>query len=251
MLSALEPDRPRRPRSTPWYGIVAAGLIVVTAIVAWGVTTILDLGSRSNDVSSPASVASSRANAAPPALRPSQTPNTESGPVSIQPVAPGEITAFRAERDGQAFIDAASSGVATYGKSPACDVPDYPCYIPPSLDKVARMDVGAVPSVPGSNTCYITGHSNWRSPQDQKVGVFSELQTTQVGDTFVVTTTKGVFVYTVTRTTPNLPFDQLRSNLDIKAVRPDTCVVISCHIDGRGYSGNFVAFAALTASKPI
>ncbi len=186
-----------------------------------------------------------------PALTPSQTANTQSAPASIQPVAPGEITAFRAERDDQAFIDAASSGVATYGESTACDVPDYPCYVPPSLDKVARMDVGAVPSVPGSNTCYITGHSNWRHPQDQAVGVFSELQTTEVGDTFIVTTTEGVFVYTVTRTIPNLPFDQLRSNLDIKAVRPDTCVVISCHIDGRGYSGNFVAFATLTASRPI
>ncbi len=179
----------------------------------------------------------------------SQVPAPQPAPGSVQAVAPGEVTAFRAERDGRAFIDAASSGVATYGPSPACDVPEYPCYVPPVLDKVARMDVGTVPSVPSTNTCYITGHSNWRQPDDAHVGVFSKLQSTQVGDTFVVTTTEGVFSYTVTKTIPSLPFDQLRNDLDIKSVRPNTCVVISCHIDGRGYSGNFVAFATLTASK--
>lgn len=161
------------------------------------------------------------------------------------------MTAFRAERDGRAYIDAGSSGVATYGLSPDCDVPQFPCYVPPSLDKVARMDVGSVPSVPSTNTCYITGHSNWRHPQDQSLGVFSELQSAQSGDTFVVTTTKGVFTYTVTRTLTSLPFDQLRSNVDIKTVSPNTCVVISCHIAGQGYSGNFVAFATLNASRPL
>lgn len=253
MSSAPEPDGPRPPRSTLRYGIAAAFVVVLviglTVIVARARPTLIDGGSGSGEVPPAASVAPGSA-MAPPAPTADEANATPSTLESVQPVAPGEITSFQAERDGRAFIDALSSGVATYGRSPACDVPEYPCYIPPALDKVARMDVGAVPSVPSSNTCYITGHSNWRSPQDPHAGVFSELQQTRVGDTFVVTTTSGVFVYAVTQTIDSLPFDELRSNADIKSVRPNTCVVISCHIDGRGYSGNFVAFATLTASRP-
>lgn len=247
--SALTSDRPRRGPYKPWYGVAAACLVIASVIVVWGISRVSGSGSGSTE--GPPSVsgtATSTAASAPSTV--SQPATTESFPASWQPVGPGEITGFRAEHDGRSFIDAAASGVATYGMSSSCDVPDYPCYVPPSLSQVARMDVGAVPSVPGSNTCYITGHSNWRSPNDPEVGVFSALQTTQVGDTYVITTTKGVFTYSVTRTISSLPFDQLRSNVDIKTVRPYTCVVISCHIDGRGYSGNFVAFATLTASKP-
>ena len=172
-------------------------------------------------------------------------------PAAAKPVPRGELVAFRALRGSAVLIDAASSGLARYANSPSCEVPGQPCYDAPFLDKVARIDVGAPPEVPGTQTTFITGHSNRYRPDDPTHGVFSHLQDVRVGDQLVLTTTRGVFVYRVTKAF-SVPFDQLTSNPDVVTVRKDTVVAISCVIsrDQSSYVGNYVVVAALASSNP-
>lgn len=172
-------------------------------------------------------------------------------PPVVKPVPRGELVAFRVLRGNAVLIDAASSGLARYGNSPACEVPGQPCYDAPFLGKVARIDVGAPPEVPGTQTTFVTGHSNRYRPEDPAQGVFSHLQDVRFGDQVVLATTAGVFVYGVTKTF-SVPFDELTANLDVVAVRKDTVVAISCLIspDKRTYVGNYVVVAALRGSSP-
>jgi hypothetical protein len=173
-------------------------------------------------------------------------------PPAVKPVPRGELVAFRALRGSAVLLDAASSGLARYSNSPACEVPGQPCYDAPFLDKVARIDVGAPPEVPGTQTTFVTGHSNRYRPDDPARGVFSHLQDVRVGDHLVLATTAGVFVYGVTKTL-SMPFDELTTNPDVITVRKDTVVAISCLIspDQRAYVGNFVVVAALRGSSPV
>ena len=105
-------------------------------------------------------------------------------------------------------------------------MPGQPCYDAPTFDKVARIDLGAPPTVPGRETTFITGHSNRYHPDDPQRGVFTRLQNVRTGDTLVLTTTKGVFVYAVT-TVLTVPFDRLTSTDEVVRVRADTVVAIS------------------------
>ena len=204
-------------------------------------------------------MASAMATAGPPAASPasassSSAPedNHPSGPsTAIQPVASGELVAFRAEHDGTTIVDAQSSGLARYNTSESCEVPGQPCYDAPTFDKVARIDLGASPQVPGTDTTFVAGHSNRYHPDDPKRGVFSRLQDVRTGDTVVLTTTKGVFTYTVT-TVLSVPFDKLTTTDEVVRVRADTVVAISCVVapDRGSYLGNYVVVGTLRASAP-
>ena len=204
-------------------------------------------------------MASAMATAGPPAASPasassSSAPedNQPSGPsTAIQPVASGELVAFRAEHDGTTIVDAQSSGLARYNTSESCEVPGQPCYDAPTFDKVARIDLGASPQVPGTDTTFVAGHSNRYHPDDPKRGVFSRLQDVQTGDTVVLTTTKGVFTYIVT-TVLSVPFDKLTTTDEVVRVRADTVVAISCVVapDRGSYLGNYVVVGTLRASAP-
>ena len=135
------------------------------------------------------------------------------------------------------LLDAGSSGLARYNSSDSCEVPAQPCYDAPTLDKVARIDLGAPPSVPGKDTTFVTGHSNRYHPDDPGRGVFSRLQIVLTGDTVVLTTRKGTFVYAVT-TVLTVSFDRLTSTDEVVRVRADTVVAISCVVaaDRQSYS---------------
>jgi hypothetical protein len=177
---------------------------------------------------------------------------TSSGPTgAVKPVGTGELTHFQALRGTTTIVDAASSGLARYGTSASCEVPAEPCYSAPYLDKVARIDLGAPPTVPGAQTTFVTGHANRFHPHDPSRGVFTRLQEVRKGDTLVLTTTRGRFVYVVTDALA-VPFDKLTSNPAVVTVRPDTVVAISCVIppDRRSYAGNYVVVGTLTASNP-
>ena len=204
-------------------------------------------------------MASAMATAGPPAASPASASswsapedNQPSGPsTAIQPVASGELVAFRAEHDGTTIVDAQSSGLARYNTSESCEVPGQPCYDAPTFDKVARIDLGASPQVPGTDTTFVAGHSNRYHPDDPKRGVFSRLQDVRTGDTVVLTTTKGVFTYTVT-TVLSVPFDKLTTTDEVVRVRADTVVAISCVVapDRGSYLGNYVVVGTLRASAP-
>jgi LPXTG-site transpeptidase (sortase) family protein len=170
---------------------------------------------------------------------------------AIQPVPRGEIVAFRVQRGDAVLLDAQSSGLARYNTSESCEVPGQPCYDAPTFDKVARIDLGAPPEVPGTETTFLTGHSNRYAPDDPSKGVFSSLQNVRTGDTLVVRTTKGTFTYAVTDTV-SVPFDQLTTTDAVVRVRPNTLVAISCVIgpDDAKYLGNYVVVGTLTASTP-
>jgi hypothetical protein len=177
---------------------------------------------------------------------------TSSGPTgAVKPVGTGELTHFQALRGTTTIVDAASSGLARYGTSASCEVPAEPCYSAPYLDKVARIDLGAPPTVPGAQTTFVTGHANRFHPDDPSRGVFSRLQQVRKGDILVLTTTRGRFVYAVSEVL-TVPFDKLTSNPAVVTVRPDTVVAISCVIppDRRSYAGNYVVVGTLTASNP-
>ena len=92
-----------------------------------------------------------------------------------------------------------------------------PCYDAPTFDKVAHIDLGASPKVPGTDTTFITGHSNRYRPSGPTKGVFSTLQNVRTGDTLVLRTTKGMFVYAVS-TTLSVPFDRLPDASDPNSV---------------------------------
>lgn len=172
-------------------------------------------------------------------------------PTTVQPVAPGEVVAFQVRRQGVVILDAASSGLARYGPSTSCEVPGRPCYAAPTFDKVARIDLGAAPQVPGTQTTFITGHANRYRPDDASKGVFSALANVQPGDTAVVRTTSGTFVYAVTMAL-SVPFDELTTTPEVVTVRKDTVVAIGCVIapDHESYLGNYVVVGTLRASAP-
>ena len=172
-------------------------------------------------------------------------------PRTIAPVASGELTGFRVDRGGTTLLRAGSSGLARYNTSENCEVPGLPCYDAPTFDMVARIDLGAPPTVPGKDTTFVTGHSNRYHPDDVTKGVFSHLQDVRTGDVVVLTTTKGVFVYAVT-TVLSVPFDKLTSTPEVVTVRPDTIVAISCIVapNHSKYLGNYVVVGALRGSAP-
>jgi sortase (surface protein transpeptidase) len=116
---------------------------------------------------------------------------------------------------------------------------------------VARIDLGAPPTVPGTQTTFVTGHSNRFHPSDPSRGVFTRLLQVRTGDTLVLTTTAGEFVYTVTQVL-EVPFDRLTSTPEVVTVRPDTIVAISCVIppDRSAYTGNYVVIGSLRSSRP-
>ena len=180
---------------------------------------------------------------------PADSPSTS--PAAIQPVASGELISFRAEHDGTTIIDAQSSGLARYNTSESCEVPGQPCYDAPTLDKVARINLGAPPQVPGTDTTFVTGHSNRYHSDDPKHGVFSRLQDVRTGDMVVLTTTKGVFTYAVTAVL-TVPFDKLTTTDEVARVRADTVVAISCVVapDRASYLGNYVVVGTLEGSAP-
>jgi Sortase domain len=194
----------------------------------------------------PSSTPASGSNSSAPEQNPSTGPST-----AIHPVPSGELVAFRAEHDGTTIIDAQSSGLALYNTSESCEVPGQPCYDAPTFDKIARIDLGAPPQVPGTDTTFVTGHSNRYHPDDPKHGVFSRLQDVRTGDTLVLTTTKGVFTYAV-NTVLTVPFDKLTTTDEVVRVRPDTVVAISCVVapDRASYLGNYVVVGTLEASAP-
>ncbi|GAA2154602.1 sortase family protein [Humibacillus xanthopallidus] len=194
----------------------------------------------------------------PAAPAPEDTPSGSSSvaspsnaPSALKPVGAGELTHFRAQRGSRVIVDAASSGLARYNSSTRCEVANRPCYDAPYLDKVARIDLGAPPTVPGTQTTFITGHANRFHPDDPGRGVFSRLQQVRKGDTLVLTTTRGRFVYAVTEVL-TVPFDKLTSTPAVVTVRPDTVVAISCVIppDRLSYAGNYVVVGSLRSSSP-
>ena len=130
-------------------------------------------------------------------------------------------------------------------------MPGQPCYDAPTFDKVARIDLGATPKVPGTDTTFITGHSNRYAPGDPTKGIFSALQNVRTGDTLVLRTTKGTCVYAVSSTL-SVPFDRLTTTDEVVRVRADTVVAISCVIapDRASYLGNYVVIGTLRASAP-
>ncbi|HEU4331557.1 MAG TPA: sortase [Lapillicoccus sp.] len=192
----------------------------------------------------PAPSPSTAAAALPPVLDPSL-------PRTIAPVPQGELTGFRVDRGGTTLLRAGSSGLARYNASENCEVPGLPCYDAPTFDKVARIDLGAPPTVPGRDTTFVTGHSNRYHPDDVTKGVFSHLQDVRTGDVVTLTTTRGVFVYAVT-TVLSVPFDKLTSTPEVVTVRPDTVVAISCIVapNHSEYLGNYVVVGALRGSAP-
>ena len=167
-------------------------------------------------------------------------------------MAQGELVSFQVRRQGAVILDAASSGLARYNTSASCEVPGQPCYDAPTFDKVARIDLGAPPKVPGTDTTFVTGHSNRYAPGDPAKGVFSTLQNARTGDTLVLRTTKGTFVYAVSSTL-SVPFDRLTTTDEVVRVRADTVVAISCVIapDRASYLGNYVVIGTLRASAPL
>jgi LPXTG-site transpeptidase (sortase) family protein len=210
-------------------------------------------GCSGSEVPPPAGASSPSAttSAAPTPSR-TTAPNTTGGlPTTLQAVPRGELTGFRVERAGERLIDAGSSGLARYNTSERCEVPGQPCYDAPTLNQVARIDLGAAPTVPGTETTFVTGHSNRFHPDDPARGVFSRLQEVRTGDTVVLTTTAGVFTYTVTQVL-SVPFDRLTSTDEVVRVRPDTVVAISCVIapDRASYLGNYVVVGTLRESSP-
>ena len=171
-------------------------------------------------------------------------------PRTTEPVGRGELTRFVAIHGSRVVIDAPSSGLARYTTSERCEVPGQPCYDAPFLDKVARIDLGAPPTVPGTQTTFVTGHANRFHPDDPGRGVLTRLQRVRLGDTLVLTSTAGEFVYTVTDLI-RVPFDRLTSTSEVVTVRPDTVVVISCVIapDRSDYTGNLVVIGSLRSSR--
>jgi hypothetical protein len=169
----------------------------------------------------------------------------------FEPVPRAELTGFRIQRGNAVLIDAQSSGLARYRESPKCEVPGKPCYDAPFFDKVARIDIGAPPEVPGTETTFVTGHANRYQPDDPTRGIFSRLQDVQIGDSMVLVTSAGVFEYAVTKTL-KVPFDQLTTHPDVVTVRPDTAVAIGCEIppDRGPYLGNVVVVGTLRAATP-
>ena len=125
------------------------------------------------------------------------------------------------------------------------------CYDAPFLDKVARIDLGAPPAVPGTQTTLITGHSNRFHPDNPRRGVLGRLQQVRPGDTLVLTTTRGRFSYAVTDVL-TVPFDELTSTPAVVDVRRNTVVVITCAVapDGSAYTGNHVVVGTLRDSQP-
>ncbi|MEP6632225.1 MAG: sortase, partial [Lapillicoccus sp.] len=182
---------------------------------------------------------------------PAPAPAAPGLPTTIQPVAQGELVSFQVRRQSSVILDAASSGLARYNTSASCEVPGQPCYDAPTFDKVARIDLGATPKVPGTDTTFITGHSNRYVPGDPTKGIFSALQNVRTGDTLVLRTTKGTFVYAVSSTL-SVPFDRLTTTDEVVRVRADTVVAISCVIapDRASYLGNYVVIGTLRASAP-
>ena len=172
-------------------------------------------------------------------------------PRTIAPVPSGELTGFRVDRGGTTLLRAGSAGLARYNTSENCEVPGLPCYDAPTFDKVARIDLGAPPTVPGKDTTFVTGHSNRYHPDDVTKGVFSHLQDVRTGDVVTLTTTRGDFVYAVT-TVLSVPFDKLTSTPEVVTVRPDTVVAISCIVapNHSEYLGNYVVVGALRGSAP-
>lgn len=230
----------------------------MTAARAGGAALILALAAGCAGTPDPAAVVGTTDTVAPTTAVSSAPPETSSAPAetssspsSIKPVAVGELTRFRVERAGTTLIDAGSSGLARYNTSDRCEVPGQPCYDAPTFDKVARIDLGAPPTVPGRETTFITGHSNRYHPDDPQRGVFNRLQDVRTGDTLVLTTTKGVFLYAVT-TVLSVPFDRLTSTDEVIRVRADTVVAISCVVapDHASYLGNYVVVGTLQASTP-
>lgn len=172
--------------------------------------------------------------------------------MAVAAVPAGEIVQFRVQHGDTALIEATASGLAKYRTSANCEVPGQPCYAAPSLAAVARIDVGAEPQTPGTQTTFVTGHSNRYAPNDAGRGIFSKLQDTQVGDAVVVTTTKGRFVYAVAQVL-EVPFDKLTTTDAVTHVRANTLVAISCAIapDLTSYLGNFVVIANLESATPL
>ena len=117
------------------------------------------------------------------------------------------------------------------------------CYTPKDdfLDWVGN---GFLPSFPEQGTVYGVGHSN----HYREVPLNSML-VVQTGDTLVVTTTYGVFAYTVTNF-EDVSFASLANRTnhgDIWDKYVPRLIVIVCEIgpDGRSYVGNHVVTAIL------
>ncbi|MDQ2782528.1 MAG: sortase [Actinomycetota bacterium] len=201
---------------------------------------------------SPSSTAQPAPTSQPAVPSQSSAPATSSPPNPVAAVPAGEIVEFRVQHGDTALIEATASGLAKYRTSANCEVPGQPCYAAPSLSAVARIDVGAEPQTPGSQTTFVTGHSNRYAPDDSGRGIFSKLQDTQIGDAVVVTTTKGRFVYAVAQVL-EVPFDKLTSTDAVTHVRANTLVAISCTIapDHGSYLGNFVVIASLQSATPL
>lgn len=244
----LAPSAPRALGVLGVLGLLLACLVLLVAscgspgpTTATGPNGIPGGVSSSTGVATPESATGGSSAGSSPSSRPS----------ALKPVRPGELTHFRALRGSSIILDAASSGLARYNTSARCEVPKKPCYDAPYLDKVARIDLGAAPTVPGTQTTFITGHANRFHPDDPSRGVFSRLQQVRKGDTLVLTTTRGRFVYAVTDVL-TVPFDKLTSTPAVVTVRPDTVVAISCVIppDRLSYAGNYVVVGTLTASSP-
>lgn len=193
--------------------------------------------------------------AAAPAA-PTTSSNSASGVVApasdIASVQAAEIVSFRVTHGSDVIIEAQSSGMAKYRTSATCEVPGQPCYAAPSLSAVARIDVGAPPQSPGTQTTFVTGHSNRYAPDDPSRGIFSRLQQVAVGDSIDVTTSKGSFEYDVSQVL-RVPFDQLTKTDAVVHVRPNTLVAISCEIapDHGSYLGNYVVIGTLRSSSPV
>ena len=247
--STLSP--PSAPRALGAFGAALLCLVMLLAACGGqGSTTAAGLRQAPSDIPGAASstVATTPSAAASPA--PSSPASTEHAP-AIRPVGRGELTHFTASRGRRTIVDAASSGLARYNRSPTCEVPGQPCYDAPYLDRVARIDLGSPPMVPGTQTTFVTGHANRFHPNDPSRGVLTRLQEVRIGDTLVLTTTQGRFSYAVTDVL-TVPFDKLTSHPAVVTVRPNTVVVISCVIarDRRSYTGNYVVIGTLTASSP-
>ncbi|WP_404392918.1 sortase domain-bontaining protein [Humibacillus xanthopallidus] len=243
---------PSAPRALGAFGAALLCLVMLLAACSGqGTTTAAGLrqepsgipgGAASSTVGTTPSVAASPAPSRPASIEPAS---------AIKPVARGELTHFTASRGRRTIVDAASSGLARYNRSPTCEVPGQPCYDAPYLDRVARIDLGGPPMVPGTQTTFVTGHANRFHPDDPSRGVLTRLQEVRIGDTLVLTTTRGRFIYAVTEVL-TVPFDKLTSHPAVVTVRPDTVVAISCVIapDRRSYTGNYVVIGTLTASSP-
>ena len=233
---------PRTPSALTGLGVLGVLLVCVALLVA-------SSGSPGPPTATGPSGIPGWGSSSPTA--PTSLNSPSSAPTALKPVPAGEVTHFRALRGSRVILDAASSGLARYNASSRCEVPHRPCYDAPFLDKVARIDLGAPPQVPGTQTTFITGHANRFHPDDPSRGVFSRLQQVHTGDTLELTTTRGRFVYAVTDVL-TVPFDQLTSTPAVVTVRPDTVVAISCVIppDRASYAGNYVVVGTLRSASP-